>query len=461
MKRKTDVLDFLKHHGQHHLIRHFHVLAKEQQREFVQNITALDIELALKLMDKFSRDEGASGEERIEPAPVIALPNAEEERHRVKAARNAGNTLLDEGRVAVLIVAGGQGSRLGFEGPKGTYSISPIRNKTLFQLFAEQIRARVKRYGKTIPLVVMTSIENHADTTAFFAAHDYFGLGKKNVLFFPQQMLPAVTPEGKFLLSGQTNLFSNPDGHGGSLKGLHESGILGNLMAMGITELYYAQVDNPLVKICDPVFLGHHCLAGAEVSTKVVRRRTVEERVGVYLKRNGKEAIVEYSDLAAEHMSALDEKGEILYWAGNTAIHIFSLPFVRRINEHGFSLPYHRARKKNALPHHSGRTQDVEVWKFETFVFDAIPLAKHACAMEIAREEEFAPVKNKTGEDSSQTARKAMISLHRKWVERTGVRIDPEVAVEISPLAAVDEEEFLEKTPVQERYIDTDIYIGD
>ncbi len=393
--------------------------------------------------------------------PLFRHLRQRKKKRQAKKAKKAGEALLRDGRVAVLIVAGGQGSRLGFEGPKGIYPISPIKNKTLFQLFAEQVKAQSARHDVRIPLLIMTSKENHDDTIRFFETNRHFDLGQDTIYFFKQDMLPAITPDGKLALQDNTNLFTNPNGHGGSLKGLYDSGILDILIEKGITELFYCQVDNPLVKIADPVFLGYHTIAGAEVSTKVVRRKNIEEKVGVYLSRNHGDAIIEYSDLGPEYMAALDDTGNILYWAGNTAIHIFSLPFVKRINDHGFALPYHCAKKKADITDRSGKPQSLDIWKFETFVFDAIPLAVKTCCMEIERNEEFAPVKNKDGVDSPETARSAMIALSRDWLRKAGVETAPEVTIEISPLFALDENELLQKIQNKGPVIKNDTYFGE
>ena len=377
--RKEDLLELLTMYKQNDIIEYFKGLSAHEETLFLKNLEGLDLKLVFELHKKFSLGDCTPFAEEtmaIKPAPVITIPETDKEKEEEQNARRAGETLLRDGKVAVLIVAGGQGSRLGFEGPKGIYMISPIQQKSLFQLFAEQIKALSKRYSTRIPLLIMTSEENHDETVRFFESKDYFGLGKETLHFFRQDMLPAITPDGNLVLQNNFRLFTNPNGHGGSLKALYDSGVLETLLKEGFTELFYCQVDNPLVKIADPVFLGHHTIAHAEVSTKVVRRRSIEEKVGVYVSCNGKDAIIEYSDMSPENMSALDGAGNILYWAGNTAIHIFSLPFIKRINDHGFALPYHCARKNTDLTDRNGKPACLDVWKFETFVFDAIPLAR-------------------------------------------------------------------------------------
>ncbi|MBS1238360.1 MAG: UDP-N-acetylglucosamine/UDP-N-acetylgalactosamine diphosphorylase [Deltaproteobacteria bacterium] len=462
--RKEDLLDLFAIYEQHDIIKYYKKLDPKSKKLFLKNIESLDLKLVFELYKKFSMPDcipSAEESVQIKPAPVITTPETDKGKEKLGNARHAGETLLRDGKVAVLIVAGGQGSRLGFEGPKGIYKISPIQQKSLFQLFSEQIKALSKRYNTSIPLIIMTSEENHDDTIQFFESKDYFGLEKKTFYFFQQDMLPAITPDGKLVLQNDARLFANPNGHGGSLKALYDSGVLGALLKEGFTELFYCQVDNPLVKIADPVFLGYHTMARAEASTKVVRRRSIEEKVGVYVSCNGKDTVIEYSDMSPQNMSALDDAGDILYWAGNTAIHIFSLSFIQRINNHGFALPYHCARKNTVIIDQNGKPARLDVWKFETFVFDAIPLAERTCCMEIAREEEFAPVKNKDGADSPETARSAMINLYRNWLKKSGVNVAPEAAIEISPLFALDEDEFHRKIKKKNMFIKTDRYFGE
>jgi len=454
-------LGILKKYEQHHILGHYHTLPIKEQNLFLKNHEKLDIDLIFSLHKTFSDKQDLSRHiNDIKPAKIISIPETYEEKVFYEKARASGESLIRNNRIAVLIVAGGQGSRLGYEGPKGTFPATPVKKKTLFQLFAESIKAISLKYNASIPLLIMTSNENHEDTIEYFKSHDYFGLKKNTVRFFMQGMIPSITPEGKLILRDETYLFTNPDGHGGSLKALHDSGLLYELMEKGFTELFYCQVDNPLVKIADPIFMGYHTILNAQVSTKVVRRTNVDEKVGIYLSVNGKDAIVEYSDLPAEFMAALDENGNIRYWAGNTAIHAFSLTFIKNINQHGYAVPYHCAHKIVDGKDEDGLIKHTDAWKFETFVFDTILLADKTCCMEVMREEEFSPIKNKDGTDSPYTACMAMTNLHRHWLESAGVKIPPETQVEISPLFALSKEELAEKMKVNDFKIKGDIYLG-
>ena len=398
--------------------------------------------------------------EKIEPAAIIGIPETAEDIQRREKARLLGESLIRKGEVAVLIVAGGQGSRLGFDGPKGSFPISPLMKKTLFQVFAEAAKALSLRHKVDLPLAIMTSKENEEETKRFFKQNQSWGLGSQ-VHFFSQGMLPTLTPDGKLIRSDETHFLVNPDGHGGSLKAFYESGLLQKLRSEGYTQLFYCQVDNPIAKIADPVFLGYHRMAEAEISTKVVRRQNPDEKVGIYGLLNGKPGIIEYSDFSPDEYRAADENGKIRHWAGNIAVHVISLSFIERLNRHGFALPYHRAVKDVEGVGNDGKPWKTKGLKFESFVFDAIPLAERTSCMEVVREEEFSPVKNKEGMDSPKTAREAMVNLHRKWLEEAGVEVAPGAKVEISPLFAVDKEELGKKVQGKRLKVKEDLYLDE
>lgn len=458
---EREFLNQLKANNQDHIIDHIHRLSPDKKSKFFQNSSNLDLNLVFRLHKEFSSKKNTSFPSAIiQPPQIITLPRTADEQQSCNDAKRIGEALITHQKVAILVVAGGQGVRLGHNKPKGTLPISPIIKKTLFQLLSEQVKALSLRYHSRIPLLIMTSPENYHDTVEFFDSSNHFGLDKNDVYFFQQGMLPTITPDGMLLLKDETNLFVNPDGHGGSLIALYKSGLLDMLTDQGFSELFYCQIDNPLVKIADPLFLGYHALAASECSTKVVRRQRIDEKVGVYVSLNGKDAILEYSDFDGKHMEALDANGNILYWAGNTAIHIINLSFVKAINEHGFALPFHCANKSVELIDSNGITKKIDAWKFETFVFDAIPLAARTCCMEIDRSEEFSPVKNKSGSDSPLTAQKSMVALHKSWLRDAGIVSPLETVIEISPLFALDKEEVIRKLKGKIQLIDKDTYFG-
>jgi UDP-N-acetylglucosamine/UDP-N-acetylgalactosamine diphosphorylase len=285
----------------------------------------------------------------------------------------------------------------------------------------------------------MTSRANHDETEAYFRDNRWFGLSPDNVLIFPQNMIPSIDTRGKLMLETKSSVFKNPDGHGGSLTALYTSGALAEMKKRGIETISYFQVDNPLVKIVDPAFIGFHVLRNADVSSKAVKKAYAEEKVGVFVRfGTGAIGVVEYSDLPHDKTHSLDEKGGLRYSSGSIAIHLFRREFVERVTAGTeISLPFHTARKKIKTV-----AGEVDGLKFEKFVFDALPLTEHNIVFETLREEEFAPVKNPSGVDSVDSARKMMNDLFTKWLAVRGVRVPASVTtLEISPLVAVEAED--------------------
>jgi len=404
-----------------------------------QDLDAIDLDLVRQLMAGSHLYTPPRGD--IHPAEV--LPASFATTKEALPFIEKGTHLLESGRIAALVVAGGQGSRLGIEAPKGVVEVTPVKHKSLFQLHAEKILALNRRFGVSIPLFVMTSRVNDADTKSFFGKHSFFGLESESVHFFTQGLLPSLTPEGAFIISPEGGLFLNPDGHGGTLMALKRNRCLETMEHLGIEEIFFFQVDNPLVQVCDPLFIGLHASQGAQMSSKVVRKISFEEKVGVITLIDGKTSLVEYSDMADDLRYATDDRGEMLYWAGSIAIHMINRSFVEKITTEDLSLPYHRARKKIQTLDVAGRTNEIEGIKFETFIFDALPLAEKSVTLEVFREHEFAPVKNRSGQDSLESAMEMQSSLHRSWIEDAGVTLDPGIPVEISPLFALTREECL------------------
>lgn len=394
----------------------------------------------------------------MEPEEVI--PSTFAQTKEALACREEGLRLLKQGRVAALVVAGGQGSRLGVNGPKGIVGVTPVKRKSLFQVFAEKILALEKRIGCRIPLFIMTSRENREETEEYFQSKAFLGLDRSRVHFFVQGMLPSITPEGSFIISEQGGISTNPDGHGGTFRALKASGYLDMMKKIGIDEIFYFQVDNPLVKICDPLFLGIHRLNGSHMSSKVVRKATFGEKVGVLAKISGKTHLVEYSDMDENMRYAMASDGSMLHWAGNIAVHALKRDFIERMTTGETMLPFHRALKTIMSKGHDGRIREIEGIKFESFIFDALPLAEKTITLEVKREEEFAPVKNRTGNDSLESSIVMQNSLYRTWLGNIGIRVKQGVNLEISPFLAQDEEELRENASRLPQRIERDSYLG-
>ncbi len=419
------------------------------------DLEGVDLDLVRRLIRGEGLYDPASG--NVDPAHVIPAAFASSE--EAAAYILHGRELLRSGKVAALTVAGGQGSRLGIEAPKGVVGVTPIKGKSLFQLFAEKILALEQRLPCSMEWFIMTSRENDTATRDYFRDNGYFSLKKDQVHFFVQGMLPSVTPEGKFILTEDGGLFMNPDGHGGTFNALHTSGSLRLMKDLGIEEIFYFQVDNPLVKVCDPLFIGLHSLSGALMSSKVVRKASYEEKVGVITSINGRTTLVEYSDMSDEVRYATGPDGGILHWAGNIAVHMIRRSFAEELTAQGTRLPFHRARKMIASRGAEGSTMETPGIKFETFLFDALPLAGKSMTLEVMREEEFAPVKNLTGTDSLESSRELQSALHAAWLTRLGIEVDPGVIIEISPLSALDFEDLSLKASTLPRRIRKDTYL--
>ncbi|HOW18559.1 MAG TPA: UDPGP type 1 family protein, partial [Phycisphaerae bacterium] len=359
------------------------------------------------------------------------------------------------GQYAVVTLAGGQGTRLGFEGPKGAYPISPVKNKPLFQLFAEFLIGARRRYGSQTRWYIMTSPLNDAETRTFFADNQWFGLPKADVFFFVQGQMPALTRDGRILLDQKHRVAMSPDGHGGALLALARSGALKDMADRGIEYISYFQVDNPLVRPLDPLFIGLHEIDGSEMSSKTIPKADDFERVGNFVIADGKLTVIEYSDLPPELAVARGPGGVRRFDAASIAIHTISRSFVERLTAEPdrFALPWHRADKKVAYVNERGERiipATTNAVKIETFIFDAIPLAKNPIVLQTVRAEEFSPVKNATGVDSAETARRDMVRRAAAWLEACGARVprrsdgEPDAIIEISPRFALDAEHLRE-----------------
>jgi UDP-N-acetylglucosamine/UDP-N-acetylgalactosamine diphosphorylase len=326
-----------------------------------------------------------------------------------------GEKALADNRVAIITVAGGQASRLGFNGPKGAYPLGAISGTSLFQMLAEQVIILRDKYQCDLPWIIQTGPGNHDDTIAYFAARNWFGMPAPSVHFVCQGTLPALDANGDFLLTAPDELFSNPDGHGGVYRAIKRSGAIDTLRDQGIDVLYYCQVDNPLVFMSDPTFIGHHLLANAQMSVKVVEKTEASEKVGLVVENNGKVQCIEYSDISAELQAQTTDDGGLLYRAGNIAVHVYDIDFFEEMA--AAHLPLHLARKTiKALAPGESIASGVEGVKFETFVFDALPLANRVVVQLADRELEFAPVKNRNGSDSAATSRAALSVRAKQWL---------------------------------------------
>lgn len=445
----------IKFFGQDHIFRFWNDLSIESKEKLINQIETINFELMFKLKQKYlSNQENKFFNGELEPAPIIPVPATELQFKQAKHARQIGEKLLIEGKVGILLVAGGQGTRLGFDGPKGTFVAAPLSGKSLFQLHADKIKALNLKYGTTLAWFIMTSKANHYETIKFFENHNFFGLSKDDVFFFTQAMIPALDKNGKFLLNKKDHIFCNPNGHGGTLYALRDEHCLEEMKQRGIEQIFYFQVDNVLINICDPYFIGYHSLASAEMSSKVVAKRDAYEKVGVIGKINGAISVIEYSDMPKDAMEALNPDGKLKYIGGSIAIHMIKREFVEQLTKVELSLPYHVAHKKIPFVNENGKiveTQKPNGYKFEMFIFDALPFTTNSITMEIIREDEFSPIKNTTGNDSPVTAKQDLMNYYGRMLKKAGFKVPFDKNnnlignLEISPMFALTAEDLKRK----------------
>jgi len=463
--------NLLKKHRQAHLLAFWEQLNTTQRQNLLAQIEPLNLAKIDNWVAKYvkksdfakissqsfdlAQSSGLLTEDRLTPAESYSPEPADPAKKRkYDAATKLGKELIRQSKVAAFVVAGGQGTRLGFDGPKGNFPISPVKNKTLFQIFAETITAVSQKYQAVCPWYVMTSPLNHAETVEIFRSNNHYGLKEEDVCIFQQGTLPNFSFDGKILLADKDRIACSPDGHGGSLKALYNSKALEDMKKRGVELISYWQVDNPLIKIFDPLFIGLHVLDKAEMSSKALVKTGPYEKVGNFCLVDGKVNVIEYTDLPDELAEQINPDGSLTFELGSIGIHVISTSFIEQLNKDGFALPLHRAEK--TIPYIDQRGNPVKPTepngiKLESFVFDALPLASKSIILQTIRSEEFAPVKNAAGVDSVEATRQMMVTRAVDWLESAGVNIprkadgSVDCLLEIAPGFALEKEDIKAK----------------
>ena len=445
----------LKQADQSQVLNYWDQLSDEQKEQILGQIESVDwVEVTRLVQSHVLNTPEFIAPKSIEPAPYLPRIPGKNLADKYKQAKKTGEKLLRDGKVAAFTVAGGQGTRLGWNGPKGSYPATAIRKIPLFCCFAEFIRKAEQKFNTIIPWYIMTSPINDAATRAFFEEHGNFGLRADHIMIFPQGMMPAFDPKtGKALLESPDTLAMAPNGHGGSLKALYTSGAIADMKQRGIEQISYVQVDNPLVKVIDPLFIGLHANSQAGMSSKALPKAYAKEKVGVFCKVNDKVSVIEYSNMPDELSEMTDDAGELIYKGGSIAIHVMTTDFVEKINtqDGGFALPYNRANKKVAYWDHDNNAtvtpQTANAIKLETFVFDALPLCETSVILETDRIEEFSPIKNADepgAVDCPATCMQGQTDRAARWLEAKNVKIprkadgSVDAVIELSHLKAID-----------------------
>jgi UDP-N-acetylglucosamine/UDP-N-acetylgalactosamine diphosphorylase len=440
--------------SQQHLLQFWNELTPAEQDRLAAQVDALDVELFAQLKKQYGRDTAAEQEKvgdhrahwaalaaRATSPPALRLDGTGVEFSK-EAAIARGEELLRGNRVGMILVAGGLGTRLGWDEPKGMFPIGPLSQRPLFQVLIESLLAVRRKYQTAIPLYVMTSPATDQKTREFLAAHDHFGLPVEDVHYFCQSTMFAVDDRWqRILLASKSELALAPDGHGGMLRAFEKSGCLQDCQQRGIDVLFYGQIDNPLLQVCDPLLLGSHQLSHSELTTQVVRKRRPLEKVGVLVAADGKVQMIEYSDLPESNAHETLPDGSLKFWAGSLAVHVMDVALLKRAAAQADALPFHIAHKKT--PYINERGERIEpakpnAYRFERFIFDLLHVAERALVVEADPAEAFAPVKNSDAEstDNPRLAQAAMQALHRRWLQAAGVKFAVDLPVEINPLFA-------------------------
>lgn len=405
-----DIKKKLKKYSQEHLLNNFKNLSEEKQKRLLEQIKNIDFDLIKSLYDTTQNITTEIQDDQIKP---IEFFDKEKLYDDYKKYKEIGEKAIRTKKLAAVTMAGGQGTRLGHDGPKGTYDIGLESHKSLFELLSDGLKEQGKKYGVIIPWFIMTSRENNDATVDFFAKHRYFGYEKdKNIFFFKQGELPMIDTEGKILIGEDGLIKEAANGHGGIYEALVKNGMTKKMRELGVEWVFIGGVDNCLVKMVDPVLMGIAIDKNVTAAGKSVVKANPQEKVGVFCKRNGRPSVVEYTEIPKEMSEATDENGNLIYGESHILCNLFNIDAIERMGSK--PLPYHIAFKKATYIDKDGNKvvpDGPNAYKFEAFLFDAFGELDDMAILRVKREEEFAPVKNATGTDCPETARE----LYRKF----------------------------------------------
>ena len=392
--------------GQEHLLKYYEELSEEQRESLLNQIN--DLDLSLLGLIKEGAKEVPKG--KLEPLGAVTLDEIAANKNEYE---KIGLEAVKAGKVGAVLLAGGQGTRLGLDKPKGMLNVGVNKDLYLFEQLIHNLMEVVHKADAWVPLLIMTSEKNNADTTAFFEEHEFFGYNKDFVFFFVQEMAPSVGYDGKIYMEEKYKLSTSPNGNGGWFSSLVKAGLLDKLNELGVEWLNVFSVDNVLQKMADPVFVGATIKANCVCGSKVVAKADPNEKVGVLCLEDGKPSIVEYYEMTDEMIESRDENGVLLYNYGVILNYLFEIKTLTKImNEY---MPTHVVEKK--IPYIDDQAQLVKPvepngYKFETLVLDMIHMMDNCLSFEVERSKEFAPIKNRTGVDSLESARELMKQNH-------------------------------------------------
>ena len=397
-------LNLLKEYGQEHILKNYERLSEENKGKLLEQILSIDL-AQIKDLYESTKKQISFANDKIEPIDYVDKSTLSEEEK--KKYDSLGEAEIKSGKYAVVTMAGGQGTRLGHSGPKGTFKIGLENGKSIFEILIDNLKENNEKFGVTIPWYIMTSRENNKQTVDFFKENNYFGYDPKSIIFFKQGELPMCSEEGKLLLDETHLIKEAADGHGGIFESMRRDGVIDDMKAKGIEWAFIGPVDNVLVKMVDATLLGVALDKNVLAAGKSVVKAGPKERVGVFCKRNGKPGVVEYTEITDDLAEATNEKGELVFGESHINCNLFNVKAIEEVSQR--KLPYHSAHKKAKYIDENGNLvvpEKPNAYKFESFIFDAFDMLEDMAILRVKREEEFAPVKNAEGNDSPETARK-------------------------------------------------------
>jgi len=412
-----DALKKLTSVNQSQLLDYYDELTVEQKKHLLTQIDQIDLD-TLKIQQQLLKQPEQQVLQELSPFPHPPVSG-----NPIDFAR--GKEMIADGSMGCLIVAGGQGTRLRANGPKGTFPITPQEHKSLFQLFAEKTAAAGRQAKRILPLAIMTSPSNHLETVTFFQEHHFFGLDPQQVSFFSQGTLPILDEAGDLFLESKETLATGPDGNGLALHHFFQSGLWSAWYQQGVRALNFIVIDNPLADPFDAELLGYHQRCHNDITIKCVSRKHAQEKVGILAQLKQKTVVVEYSELPKSLADDTQPDGSLLFTYANISLFCFSMDFIKKMAQNPALMPLHKAFKAVSFLDNNGQTQQPTkpiAWKFETFIFDLLPIAEKVSALLYPRDQCFSPLKNYDGDDSIATVRKALQNNDRRvFSEVTGL----------------------------------------
>ncbi len=403
----------LEKYGQEHVLKSYERLDEINKEKLLDQISQVDFEKMRSLYEQ-TKERPELTDDLIEPIEYEDSSKLSEERKALYI--KIGEEAIKNKKLAVVTMAGGQGTRLGHDGPKGTFDIGLDSHKSIFEIQTDTLKRAKEKYGVTIPWYIMTSKENNDDTVMFFEKHDFFGYPREEVNhFFKQGELPMLDENGKLIIDENGFIKEAADGHGGVFEAMAKEGIIDDMRKKKIEWVFIAAVDNVLVQMVDPLLIGFTIKNGYTISSKTLPKAGPDERVGVFCKKNNRPYVIEYTEISSELANMRDDNGELIYGEAHVLLNLFNISALEEIEK--YKLPFHVAHKKSNIVLDDGSVfvpEKPNAYKFETFLFDAFAKMPSIGLLRGKREEDFSPVKNAEGTDSPETARRDYIKYHSK-----------------------------------------------